>query len=184
METRTLRLRIERADETVRRAVFGLMRLRGFTVETVADAVGIPLETLERRLRASGSAHGFTAGEVLALTDYFGIEGETLFHYMDGQYRPPHDWTPARALRAPAGSGAIRPSEDSRTDSGVDHAHAQVEAEIAIGRAQGVLMEALRASSAEALTRMRAYAHRHGVSVLDVATAILASGTLTSWSDL
>jgi hypothetical protein len=179
MESRTLRLRIESADETVRRAVAGLMRLRGFTAQRVADAVGIPLGTLERRLDASGSSYAFTAGEVLALTDFFGIESGTLFNYMDGQYRPPHGWTPARPNRVPAPPASIEPVADPCPDAdALDAVHARLDGEMAIGRAQGVLMQAQRTTGAEALARMRTFAHRHGVTLLDVATIIIVRGNL------
>lgn len=179
MESRTLRLRIESADETVRRAVSGLMGLRGFTAQRVADAVGIPLSTFERRLSASGSSYAFTAGEVLVLTDFFGIESGTLFNYMDGQYRPPHGWTPARPDRIPAPLGPIAAVTDPRPDADQsDAVHARLDGEMAIGRAQGVLMQAQRTTDAEALARMRTFAHRHGVTLLDVAKVVIVRGNL------
>jgi len=36
----------------------------------------------------------FTAGEVRALAESFGIEGGALFEYMNSQYAPAADWRP------------------------------------------------------------------------------------------
>jgi hypothetical protein len=89
-----LRLQIERGDEQIRQTVVSIMNVRGLDVETVADDVGIPLGALRKRVVTSGSSYAFTAGEVRALADYFGVEGGELFRYMDGRFLPESAWRP------------------------------------------------------------------------------------------
>lgn len=75
------------------------MALRGLNSETVAADVGIPLGALRQRLLTSGSSYAFTAGEVRALADYFGVEGRELFRYMDGRFSPASAWRPLGPAR-------------------------------------------------------------------------------------
>jgi hypothetical protein len=99
MDDAYCRLRIERADETVRRTIIALMQARSISCDELADDAGIPLSTLKRRLRSTGSSYAFTAGEVRSLAGHFGFESGNLFRYLDGRYQPDALWRPERPSR-------------------------------------------------------------------------------------
>lgn len=66
--------------------VRSLIRTTGSDAAQVAADVGVPPDLLEQCLAGGGSDYSFTAGEVRALADYFGVAGGDLLRDPNQQH--------------------------------------------------------------------------------------------------